>query len=409
MTVASVTLLENIFKIRYSQGFAKYLAAKSDLIAWLPLQEDFGGWKWWRTNKTNAVNGSTVFGTARANRSVPNFERFEMTRSQDHVLVSVSCEAARASRKDEYALVQELDDAMDSANDEMAMSIENLLTGIGGGARGQIALVGGIPAVDTILLEDPSKIYLLQEGMVIQVSNDPGEDVGDAVRAGTVTIESINQAAGTFTVDPDLLVGIPAAVVGDYIFREGDLDAGAQRVLQGLFAWCPATAPTAAESFFGVDRSVNVGALAGMRHDGTGGNPLDTIMYAATLVKRNRGMADTVLVNPTKAGEIGQYALAKQKFVQKTDYAGIQLAGFSIETVCGTVGVIACPAIPEDLGMLTKRDAWLMRSLDGFPHPVDDDGQIWHLEEAADAMQARLRYYAQLCHMTPKHSCHITF
>jgi hypothetical protein len=31
MTVASVTLLENIFKIRYSQGFAKYLAAKSDL------------------------------------------------------------------------------------------------------------------------------------------------------------------------------------------------------------------------------------------------------------------------------------------------------------------------------------------------------------------------------------------
>jgi hypothetical protein len=408
MTVASVTLLENIFKIRYSQGFAKYLAKKSDLISWLPLQEDFGGWKWWRTNKTNAVNGSTVFGTARANRSVPNFERFEMTRSQDHVLVSVSCEAARASRKDEYALVQELDDAMDSANDEMALSIENLLVGEGGGARGQIATSSGISG-STITLQDPSKIYLFQDGMVIQLSDDDGSDVGDAVRAGTLTIDTINQAAGSFTTTVAVTTGIPAAADGDYIFREGDLDAGAQRVLQGLFAWCPATAPSASESFFGVDRSTNIGALAGMRHDGSGANPLDTIMYASTLVKRNRGMADTVLVNPTKAGEIVQYALAKQEFTMKTDYAGIELQGFKIQTVCGPVGVIACSAIPEDVGMLTRRDAWLMRSLDGFPHPVDDDGQIWHLEEAADAMQARLRYYAQLCHMTPKHSCHITF
>ena len=58
---------------------------------------------------------------------------------------------------------------------------------------------------------------------------------------------------------------------------------------------------------------------------------------------------------------------------------------------------------------MTKQDTWVLKSLDGLPHAVDDDGQVWHLEQTADALQARLRYFAQLGCMEPQHSCHVTF
>lgn len=408
MSVASTTLLEKIYKIRYSpDGLTEYLEKESDLIAWLPKKTDFGGWKWWKTFKTNAVRGSTTFGTALANKNVPSFKRAEIHRAQDHVIVSVNCEAARAAKNGgEYALVDELDDAIKSSMEEMAMSIENMLVGDGGGSRAQASNV----STDTITLADPSKIYLFHEGMKLQFSANNGTDSSHALRDGGATAEiaAIDQAAGTITCTANVSSTVPSVGSTDYIFREGDFDDGAQRVLQGFFAWVPASAPTSGDSFFGVDRSDNVGALAGMRIDGAGANPFTTVKEAGALVKRNRGKADTLWVNPTKYAELDEYITSKQYFTQEMK-PGIGVSGFRIHTVAGLVNVMASSAFPEGIGLLTRRECWLLRALDGFPHPVDDDGRIWHLESAADALQARHRYYAQLGHLRPQDSCHITF
>jgi len=407
MSVASTDLLEKIYKIRYSSdGLTKYLEKESDLISWVPKKTDFGGWKWWKTFKTNAVRGSTTFGTALANKNVPNFKRAEIHRAQDHVIVSVACEAARAAKSDEYAVIDELDDAVQSSMAEMALSIENLLTGDGGGSRAQAATI----STDTITLADPSKIYLFHEGMKLQFSDDAGTDTSDALRdsGATATILAINQADGKITTVANVDTTVPTVGSTDYLFREGDFDDGAQRVLQGFFAWVPHTAPTSGDSFFGVDRSANVGALSGMRIDGAGANPFTVVKEAASYVKRNRGKADTLWINPTKYTELDEYISSKQYFDEKTA-PFIGASGFKIHTVAGLVNVMASSAFPENKGLLTRRECWLLRSLDGFPHPVNDDGRIWHLEQSADALQARHRYYGQLGHLRPQDSCAITF
>jgi hypothetical protein len=158
-----------------------------------------------------------------------------------------------------------------------------------------------------------------------------------------------------------------------------------------------------------VDRSDNVGALAGSRIDGAGGNPFETVKEAAALIKRNRGKCDTLWVNPTEYTELDNWVTSSQFYTQETDHPDIGIEGMMITSAAGNLKVHNSSAIPEDLGLLTRRESWLMRSLDGFPHMVDDDGQIWHLEATADAVQGRLRYYAQLGHLRPQDSCHITF
>ena len=127
MAVATTALLEKIYKTRYAAGLTQYLAKQSDIIKLLKNPNDFGGWDWRKTYKTTAVRGSTVFGTALANKSVATPIAANFTRSQDHVVVSVECEAARASKGSENALVSAVEDAMDSAHAEMALSLDALL------------------------------------------------------------------------------------------------------------------------------------------------------------------------------------------------------------------------------------------------------------------------------------------
>ena len=410
MTVASTTLLEEIYKIRYSpDGLTEYFTKESEILTEVPIKNDFGGWKWWKTFKTNTVRGSTTFGTALANRNVPNFVRPEIHRSEDHVIVSVGCEAARAARRGgEYALIDELDDAIQSSMEELARQTDAFMAGNGGGSIGQIA-TGGI-AGNVITLADPAQIYLFSEQMLLQVSANDGTGTGHTLRdsGNTHTVSSIDQDAGTVTVSA--IGDVSGTAAADYLFRDGDFDQGAQRVLQGFFAWCPHTAPSGGDSFFTIDRSTNVGALSGSRIDGDAASPVDTIKELAAKMKRNRARRGEYVcfINPTRWTEVDQVILAKQYYGQENK-PKMGAEGFVIKTVLGDVRCVASSAFAEDQGIIFRRESVLLRSLDGFPHPVDDDGDIWHLEPTSDSLQARHRYYAQFAGLRPQDMGALTF
>ncbi len=408
MSVATVQALEKIYRIRFEDGLTPYLEAESPLIRWVPKEARFGGWKWWVTHQISAVRGSTKFSTAMANKNSPSFVRMEITRSQDHAIVSVDCEAAAAAEEDEYALVDALENAVESAAAEMVMSIEALLTGNGGGSRGKIKS-GGISGA-VITLDDPSRIVLFAKDMRIELAPDDGVSAAAGVRAGVGTIDKVNIEAGTLTLTVNVTTAIPLAAAADFIFREGDYDGQAKRVLQGFFAWCPDTAPTAGDNFFGADRSVHPTALAGTRLDGKGANAWDTVQEALALNRRNKGQADTLWVNPVKFAELNQWVTAKQTFGQEED-PRIGFRGFTAATPQGALKIMETAAMPEQKGLLTRRDAWKLRHLKAFPHVVNDDGQEWHLEALEDALQQRQRYYAQLgCPSgAMKHHTNITF
>lgn len=405
MTVGTVALLEKAFKVTYADGLGKYIEEESDLIRWLPKEESFGGWKFWLPFKLNGSRVSTDFTTALGKKNNPKFVRMELTRSKGHGVISVDNEAANASKNDSDAFVDLLEDAVDSCVEGMTLSIESLITGNGGGSTAQIASSGGI-STNTITLQDKSRIVLFQYDQNIQIATDDGVSAAAGVHPNSqdLTVTGIDVAAGILTFNVNVTTAIPAAVNSNYIYNEGDYDGQAQRVLQGFFAWIPSTVTSTA--FFGLDRTIHKSALGGTYVSGGGANPWDVLKEACAINRRNRGKADTLLVNPMKMAEFDQYLFSKQEFGQES-MPGVGFKGGRARTPNGEIEILEFPAIPEGKGLLTRRDSWMLKSIDGFPHPVMDGGAQWKLEEGADAVQSRQRYYAQLGNKKPKHSTHI--
>lgn len=404
MTVGTVALLEKAYKVTYADGLSKYIEEESDLIRWFPKEESFGGWKFWLPFKLNGSRVSTDFTTALGKKNNPKFVRMELTRSKGHGVISVDNEAANAAKDDASAFVDILEDAVDSCVEGLTLSIEALLTGNGGGSIGQIASSGGI-STNTITLQDKSRIVLFQYDQNIQLSADDGVSAAAGVRANSsdLTITGIDISNGKLTFNSNITTAIPAAANGDYIYNEGDYDGQAQRVLQGMFAWIKNPDDVTSTTFFGLDRTIHKSALAGTYLNGGGANPWDVLKEACAINRRNRGKADTLLVNPMKMAELDQYMSAKQVFMQENE-PGVGFKGGKARTPNGVIEILEFPAIPEGKAMLTRRDSWMLKSIDGFPHPVLDAGPMWHLETGADAVQSRQRYYAQLGCKKPKHS-----
>ena len=404
----SVATFDKVYKERYQKGITRYLAEESEFFRWFKVETDHGAKPWKIVYRTNAVRGATNIATALANRSAPDYDEAQPEYAEEHVVVSINMKAARRTKGDANAMVSAVEEAVKCSNEEFALLFEHKLASNGGGARGRIDATASIAAA-VITLDDPSTAYLFTRGMKIQLSADDGYSAAAGVRAGTLEIQSIDPSAGTLTCTTNITTGIGAAAVSDYIFREDDYDGMTQDTLQGMQAWCPATAPGATLFMTTLNRTNHQGALAGTRVAGGAQHILDVIREAGAVNRNNRGKCDTWWVNPLKMMEIDQAIGAKQGFEMKTDYPGIGIKGLRVATPSGVINAIESSAWAENTSMLTKRDSWIIGSIDKCPHPVDDDGQLWHIEALADAIQMRHRAYPQLGCTDPQNNTHITF
>lgn len=406
----SVATYEEVYKERYPKGVSTYLAQKSDEIAWFPAETTHGGRPWKIVYRTNAVRGASTIETALADRSAADYDEVEIDYAEEHVVVSVSMKAARRTANDGHSIVRGIEDAVNAMLEELVLTLEHKLFGNGGGARGQIA-TGGISGSD-ITVADSSTMYLFARNMKIELSSDDGTTApGAGVRAGELTIQSVDPSPGNpvLTFTTTVAAGIPGATAGDFIFRKGDYDAGAQRIIQGLRAWSPASTAGLSTAFFGMDRSLDVGALAGTRVVGNGQHITDTMREAAAVNYNNRGRADTIWLNPLKMAEVDQAYAAKEWVTMDTDYAGVKIKGLMVTTQKGPIMFMQTPAMPEAEAVMCRRDAFTLGSIGEVPHVVDDDGQTWRVEALQDAIQQRQRCYPNLGCKNPKHLTHITW
>uniref|UniRef100_A0A6H1ZA55 Putative structural protein n=1 Tax=viral metagenome TaxID=1070528 RepID=A0A6H1ZA55_9ZZZZ len=404
----TVDTFDKVYCERYQKGVTRYLAEKSDFFAWFKIETDHGEKPWKIAYRTNAVRGGTNIAVALANKSAPAYDEAQPEYAEEHVVVSMNMKAARRTAGNGKAMVKAVEEAVDTSNEEMCLLFEHKLAGTGGGARGRVHPTETI-AGSVITLTDPSTAYLFTRGMKVQLSVDNGYTAAAGVRAGTLEILSIDPSTGTLTTTVPILTGIPAAVVSDYIYRESDYDGMTQTTLQGMQAWIPPTAPGAAVFMTTLVRTNHIGALSGTRVAGGAQHILDIIREAGAKNRNNRGRCDTWWVNPLKMAEIDQAVGAKQTFNMKTDYPGIGLKGLRVSTPSGTISVLESSAWPENVSMLTSRSSWILGAIGKCPHPVDDDGQLWHLEALADAIQMRHRAYPQLGCTRPQDSTHISF
>ena len=348
-------------------------------LAMISKYEDFGGENLKLPVKYGIQMGrSATFADAVANKSASQLKAFLLTRKADYAIASIANETIEASKGNANAFIEaatfEIDGAIESATRSLAVSLF-------GDGTGSIGVIGSMAT--TTASNDTITLATIQD-----ITNF---EVGMQLNFGTATvnkeISSINRDTGVFILD-----AASGGTTTEAIYVDGDKD----NMLKGLSAWLPSTAPTSGDSFFGVDRSADSTRLAGIRFDASSLPLEEGLIGAAARVAREGGKPDVCFLNYSNFGDLEKALGSKVSYVDVKVNPEIGFRGILIHGPRGPIKVIPDQNCPNGVAYMLQMDVWKLYSLGKAPKILDSDGLKFLRESTADAVEARIGYYAQL-------------
>jgi len=388
---------ENILKEFYGEKKIKeMLYADSPLLALLAKSTNFKGKQMPIPIRIAGPQGrSATFATAQTNRVGSVYKDFVIYPVKDYAVAEIDRMTMKLSESDEGAFI----DAATSEVDGAIMAIKRSISwGIYGNGGGRIGVVSNV-STNVITLSDPNDIVHFEVGMtILGNANDFDGTAGTARTAKAVT--AIDRDLGKFTLESS-----HGLQNGDSIFVEGDRGSSKALRVSGLGAWCPSTAP-GATAFFGVDRTVDLGRLAGRIYDGSS-EPIDeALISAARRVARDGGKPGHVFCSFEKFGELekvlgpkAMYDMAKDKEV------GIGFKALRINGPKGDMLVIPDADCTGDLAYMLQMDTWKLWSVGELAQLIQDDGITMLRESSSDGYEVRCASYLQLACNAPGYNC----
>jgi hypothetical protein len=390
MAALDMTSFASALKVHYTpQSVQNMVYRDHPFLAAVAKYEKFGGKNLPIPIKYGNPNGrSATFATAKANKVASKYKDFTLTRKKDYALASIDNETIEASQGDANAFMEAATSEIDGALDEISKSLGGALFRNGSGSIGQIS--NSSFAGTTVTLVEPTDIVHFEVGMQI-VANNTDDDT--SVKSGTIEIEAVDRDAGTFEVaEASIATGIATIAQNDYLFVEGDPD---QKV-SGLAAWLPYTAPTAGDSFYGVDRSADVTRLAGIRKDLSALPIEEGLISLASRIAREGGKPDICWLNHDKYSDLELALGSKVQYVDLKVTAEIGFRGILINGPKGPIKVMPDHNCPKKYTYMLTSNTWKLYSLGKAPKILDADGLKMLRESDADAVEVRCGYYANL-------------
>jgi hypothetical protein len=348
-------------------------------LAMISKYEDFGGENLKLPVKYGIPMGrSATFADAVANKTASQLKAFLLTRKSDYAIASIANETIEASKGNANAFIEaatfEIDGAIEAATRSLAVSLY-------GDGSGQIGVVGALAT--TTASNDTVTLATIQD-----ITNF---EVGMQLNFGTATtnkkIDSINRDTGVFILD-----AASGATTTEAIYVDGDKDA----MLTGLGGWLPSSAPGSTDSFFGVNRSSDSTRLGGIRFDGSSLPLEEALIGAAARVAREGGKPDVCFINYNNFGDLEKALGSKVSYVDVKVNPEIGFRGILIHGPRGPIKVVPDQNCPNGVAYLLQMDVWKLYSLGKAPKILDSDGLKFLRESTADAVEARVGYYAQL-------------
>jgi len=166
--------------------------------------------------------------------------------------------------------------------------------------------------------------------------------------------------------------------------------------LSGLRAWLPDAAP-GATLFFGIDRTVDVTGLGGIRFDGSALSIEEALQRAAYKAKQLGASPSHVFMNPVPFGELAISLGSKAVYdVVKTQNGAFGFDALVLYTPAGKVKIIPDANCPSTRAFMLTLSTWKLYSLGACPQIIDEDGNTVLRMPTADAFEVRAGYYAQL-------------
>lgn len=402
---ATLTTANSILKDNYSGTRLEYMSYKRrPWWGMVKKMTGFGGeQKPIPLQYSDTKGRSKDFSTSLTNRSGASYEAFNLTRARDYSQFAISTEALMASEGDSNAFA-----ALIQAEPKAALNTlsESISRGLFGNIGGSIGVIGSGQGTDTLTLATTSDIVNFKVGDVIVSSATDG--TSGSASANTATITAVDRDAGTITAGANFHADFDD---GDYLFIEGDFGAS----FAGLASWLPSTAPTAGDSHFGVDRSVDVTRLAGIRYDGSGDTDIaGAINGAAGRIMTEGGATDLILMNPTNLVTLIDEATAKtslDKVMPMKGYdklpAHLGYTGITMHTAAGTARVVGDKHCPVGVAYMLQMDTWCFHSLGKAPFLFDKDGKRYDREDTADSISGRFQVYGNLACNAPGWNCRV--
>jgi hypothetical protein len=389
-TTVNTTNFDNALKRMYPDGWETLWYPESPIVAWMPKSYNFTG----DAKQVNTLTGGSQTGAtlavALANKSAPTHQKFVVTRAKLYATGSIENEVVAASKGKPAAIAEAMKTAIDSANYGFGRSAAFQVCGDGTGTRGIVSSY----AAGVITLATATDDIKFEIGDVLEKQTTAG-----VLLAGKMTVTAVG--VGTITVTLSGGAADPAAT--DEIARDGDYTNG---VLQGIFAWCPTSAP-GATAFFGVDRTVHLPRLSGIRIAGGGKSIEEQVFDAQAAAARNGARVDTLWLHPNRYSTLCKSLQSQAFYGQGTPtqvmsskgrsgntnvgFAGIQFAGTR-----GPITISSDPNMPEAVGLMTRKAAWELASLGGMPHFADEAGSRFRQESQSDSLEFRLKAYWNL-------------
>ena len=378
-SIIDLTTFDAALRLHFTGDAIKTQVYKNHpLLAVLAKMESFGG--------RDDLEIPIIYGTprgrsaslaaAKEGKHASEMDNFHLTRAANYSYIELDSLTLAAAdvKNDSWMTARQFE--IDAMLMSVSRDVSSDLFRNGFGVRGRILTIDA-GAANLITLETPSDIVNFERGdRIILTATDATPGAGALRDSGAdVEIATIDRDAGSFTYTG---TDIALAAATDYIHIRGDRGSAAtRRKLVGLDGWLPATAPTAGDSFFGVDRSVDATRLAGHRVTGTASTVMEALIDAGARLFREGGKPDLVVMNPVHAAELAKELMSHAVYEPvKSENGVVSFDGLVVRTPGGKVRVLEDPSCPAGVAYMLQSDVWKMYSLGPVPHLVDEDGKI---------------------------------
>ncbi len=417
LTTMSQSTVPGILKELYDAQKVQWLTYKDNpTLAMIKKETKFPG-KYFPVPVVYGLSqgASATFANAYNNQSSALVAEFLVTRVSDFSLASIDGQLLAAAQTDPGTFIDGAELMIDAAFQTAVNRLASAMFRNGAGTIGQIgavALVGG--TTYTITLTNPDDTVQFSPGQVIvAVQNVDGSGTAPT---DVATINFVNQNTGVLTVTSatNIVADWPALY---FLATQGDLPttnnnnfqpAGSTTnsllKLAGFAAWLPIAGPPVGDSFFGVNRNLDVQKLAGVTFNGTGLSFEEALLQGTGRIAMQGGRVDTGICSYatytaliTSLGSKVQYIDEK---IGEIGFRGVQVNGAN--TVMSIFPDRSCP---DGLIYCLEMDSWVLRSQNEAPHILKYMDEIEILRvPGVDSAELRVGSYVQMYTNKPGHN-----
>ena len=359
---------------------------------------------------------SATFANAYNNQYSPSVAEFLVTRVADFSIASIDGQLLAAAQTDPGAFIDGAELMIDAAFQTAVNRIASAIFRNGAGTIGQINTVTSLGGNSySILLTNPDDAVQFEIGqtlVAVQFVDGSGTAPTDSAQ-----INAVNRNTGLLTVTS--LTNIVADWPTLYFLGiQGDLPSATNNNFQpvgstgtnsllkiaGFAAWLPIAGPPVSDTFFGVNRNLDVQRLAGVTFNGTALSLEEALLQGTGRIALNGGRVDTGICSyATYTALIVSLGSKVQYIDEKIGEIGFR--GVQVNGANTVMSVFPDRNCPDGLIYCLEMDSWVLRSQNEAPHILKYMDEIEILRvPGVDSAELRVGSYCNLYTNRPGHN-----